>query len=148
MSIVRGTTLTRAQLELARDELRVLLDAYPQHVDTVLAAVRTGKINGSLYIDTENDCACLIGWFSTAANRGTERVKAVVERWIRSLMVSDYQRYCERAPTWWAATDIEVLIQQIRPGQKPRDRVALRLVEQWIVEWQQERAHAALPAAL
>lgn len=137
-TVVRGTNLTPVQLDLARDELRVLLDAFPRHVDAVLDAVRQGKINGAVYQDLDQGCACLVGWFCNASGQSQDDVLHVIYSWLYDIRDAGDSRYLARNVDW--ATDIECLIRHIEPGHKPRHRLALRLVEQWIVEWQAERA--------
>jgi len=102
----------------ARKDLRSVLDVAPSEVPGLLAAVREGRVDGSVY---SGKCACLLG--TIAIVRGCD---------YRALGIAPN---ADRPAEQW--------FMRIRPGHTPAISPAAKLVEEWILEWQVE--HAAKP---
>ena len=101
-------TLTRADLTDAKKDLLAILSEYPNEVPGLLAALREGRINGSVYSGT---CACLIG---TIAN-------------VRGINVNLLYRNSSRpAERWFLA---------IREGHTPENNPITAITTAWVEEW-------------
>jgi hypothetical protein len=115
-----GADLIGANLSGAKsDVFDILLRATPE-VPALLAALRAGRINGSVY---EGECACLCG--TIAKTRGVS---------VDALGFANASRPAER---WFLA---------IRQGDTPETSAVAKITEEWIVEFQGLMA-AALAAA-
>ncbi len=101
-----------------RDDLRAVLDAAPNEVEGLAAAIRAGKVDGSAY---EGECACLLGTIANVRHCG-----------YRALGITpDSDRPAER---WFM---------RIRPGHTPTSSVDAALALAWIEEWRRDRAGAS-----
>jgi hypothetical protein len=60
---LRSADLVDADLVFVRDDLWAVLSAAPAEVPTLLAKVRAGEVDGSVY---EGVCACLLGTIANA----------------------------------------------------------------------------------
>jgi len=111
---LEGASLEGANLATQRADLRVVLDAAPREVAGLLAALKEGRVDGSVY---EGECACLVG--TIAKVRGCN---------YRDLGIRpDSGRPAEQ---WFML---------IRPGHTPEKSAVTRLTVQWVEEWQRER---------
>jgi len=102
------TNLSAATLAPIRDDLHTVLTMARAEAPGLLAALREGRIDGSMI---SGACACLVG---TIAN-----VRGVLV----NAMEVDLDRPAER---WFNA---------IRPGMLPTFSTLIKLTETWIVEW-------------
>lgn len=138
--------LTEEQQGWARAELFGLLDAYPTHADALLARLLTGQIDGSLYIDFQTECGCVIGSFAMIEDVSSRKVSERLGVVIMELERAGYVR--PTMPIWyWAPTWIEAFLYHVRPGATPDSDPALALVADWIRRWK-AGYDVALPAPL
>ena len=100
--------LADADLARARVDLERVLAAAPAEAPGVLAALRAGRIDGSVY---EGDCACLVGTIAK----------------IRGCSYRDLDHD--------AASPIERLFRAILPGHVPAINPVAKIVEGWTEEW-------------
>lgn len=138
--VVRGTQLTQPEIDLARIELRAVLDHYPIFGDELLARVRAGLIDGGTYWNTAKECGCIFGWFEELTGRDLSVAKEVAREAVFDLFNNMPYSSQENWSNLPYSRCVENLIADIRPGDKPARKVPLRLIEAWIVEWQAERA--------
>ena len=119
-----GADLTDANLDPIRDDLFAVLSAAPTEVKALIAALKTGKVDGSTY---EGECACLIGTIANA--RGCE--------------------YAELAPILRANSDrpIERFFLAIKKGDTPDTNDLCRLALAWSETWLSRMQAAFGPAA-
>ncbi len=115
-AVLTRAVLTRADLTGAREDLVKVLDAAPVEVPALLAALREGRIHGTMY---RGDCACLMGTIANA--RGCDYLE------IEGL-TPDSER------------PAEILFFAIRPGHTPALNPVAKVVEGWIVEWMAKQA--------
>jgi hypothetical protein len=101
-----------------RDDIRAVLDAAPNEVPALLAAMWAGKVDGSTYT---GECACLVG--TIAKVRGVAYDDLGVLR-------PDSTRPAER---WFA---------KIRAGDTPVTNPSAAFAAAVIAQWQHERAKA------
>ena len=111
-----GARLVRARLDAIRDDMYQILDARPNEVAGLLAAVREGRINGSTY---SGPCACLVGTIGNLIGCDAHDIPG---------LTPDEYRMAE---IWFLG---------LRPGQTPENHEISRITERWIVEWQTGRA--------
>ena len=108
-----GANLTDANLDTIRVDIRSILDAAPKEVPGLLAAIREGRVDGSVY---SGECACLLG---TIANvRGCNYMDLGI--------APDGSRPAER---WFLA---------IRQGDTPESSQVAAVTVSWIEAWQAE----------
>ena len=107
--------LTGANLDRPRRDLRKVLRAVPAEVPGLLAALRAGTINGSVY---EGECACLVGTIAKVRGVHYESIPGV-------------------APN--SSRPIERLFLAISKGHTPENHPIAKIVDGWIVEWQAEQ---------
>jgi len=113
---LRWANLREADLSDTRDDLREVLAASPAEVPGLLAALRDGRIDGSVY---SGECACLVG---TLANLRGCSYMAIPG------LTPDADRPAER---WFLA---------ITPGRTPDNDPVAAITEGWIAEWLSEQA--------
>jgi hypothetical protein len=89
----------------------LILDAAPAEVPALLAALQTGKFDGSHY---EGECACLVGSIANARECHYEAIPG---------LVPDWSRPAER----WALA--------IRRGDTPEHNPVAAITAKWIEEW-------------
>ena len=116
-----GANLARAKgvgdwTKTIRDDIRTVLDAAPNEVPGLLAALWAGKVDGSTY---EGECACLVG---TVA-----KVRGVHYRSLGPLLHPDSTRPAER---WFLG---------IRKGDTPVTNPSAAFAAAVIAQWQHER---------
>ncbi len=107
-----------APLRMARNDLWAVLDAAPNEVAGLLAAVEEGRVNGSTY---EGDCACLLGTIGNV--RGC--------RYDVLGILPDSSRPAER---WFLS---------LTPGHTPEISVYAALTAAWIKEWRLRHTESA-----
>lgn len=107
-----GYYLPGADLSDVREDLFDVLDSSPGEVAGLLAALREGRVDGSVY---EGACACLVG---TLANVRGCHYMAIPG------LVPDSERLAE---IWFLS---------IRPGHTPTNYGPAALAAEWIAEWQ------------
>jgi hypothetical protein len=111
-----GANLTCADLEDAKDDLFKILDSAPNEVAGLLAALRSGRVDGSTY---HGECACLVG---TIAN-------------VRGVDVDTLEQNSLRpAERWFLA---------IRKGDTPETNAVAKITAEWIDEWIASQPSAA-----
>ena len=106
-------------LKVLRDDLRSVLDAAPNEVPGLLAALWAGEVDGSTY---EGECACLVG---TIANLRHEKHNA---------MKIDLRPDSSRPAEQWFL--------QISKGNTPLTNTNAAYAAAVIAHWQHERASA------
>jgi hypothetical protein len=106
-----GANLAHADLAAIRADLFAVLDKVPNELPGLLAALREGRINGSVY---SGECACLIG---TIAN-----VRGCTHDALPGL-VPNSNRAAER---WFLAIGV---------GHTPKNHPVAKITETWIEEW-------------
>ena len=104
-----------------KDDLSKVLDAAPDEVEGLRAALVEGRINGSTY---EGECACLVG---TIANVRKCHFKKLGN------LKPDSNRPSER---WF-------LMFRPTPGHKPDHHEGARITLGWIDEWLAKRKETA-----
>ena len=114
---LRGAIGVEGLQDAYRDDIWSVLDTSPDEVGGVVALMREGKINGSVY---EDPCCCLIG--SIAKIRGCElsELGCKLHQW-------------RPAEEWFSWIDI---------GDTPENSGASAVALQWIEEWQRKREAA------
>lgn len=113
-----GARLVRANLAGIRDDVYEALSHAPAEARGLLAAIREGRVDGSVY---EGECACLVG---TIANvRGCRY--DMLDR-----IEPDSSRPAER---WFLA---------IRRGDTPERSQVAAITARWIEEWLAQRPEA------
>ena len=120
-----GARLDRARLDRARlDPIKAdvfkILETAKSEVPGLLAAIKDGRIEGSVY---KGDCACLVGTIANLRNQNVYKMPDIV---------TDTERPAER---WFLA---------IRNGDTPENNPVSAISAQWIEEWlstQEEIAH-------
>ena len=110
-----GASLDGASLVGYRSDIRAVLDLAPNEVPGLLAALREGRVNGSVY---SGECACLLG---TIAN-----VRGVKHDDLGPLR-PNAGRPAER---WFLS---------IKKGDTPENHSGAGMAVKWIEEWQAER---------
>ena len=111
--------LAKTEMGLARADVRAVLDAAPNEVPGLLAALVEGRINGSVY---SGECACLVG---TIANlRGVNAMS------LSGGLAPDSSRPAER---WFM---------NLHEGDTPARSGVAAMTAWWIHEWQSERRAA------
>jgi hypothetical protein len=108
---LRGANLGNANLTAIRDDVHDVLATYPNEVAALLAALREGRIDGSVY---EGECVCLVG--TIANTRGCSYMT----------LAPDTSRPAER---WFLA---------IRRGDTPTTSQIAAITDGWIVAWLEE----------
>ena len=98
-------------LATVRADLHAVLDIVPQEVPALLAAVRAGKINGTVY---EGECACLVGTIAKARGCSYTALPG---------LAPDSTRPAER---WFLA---------LMPGHTPDISIHAALTVAWIEDW-------------
>ena len=117
-AVLTDAVLTGADLDRARRDLRKVFRAVPAEIPGLLAALRAGRIDGSVY---EGECACLVGTLAKVRGAHYESIPGVVP---------DPDRPIER------------LFLAIGKGYTPENHPIAKIVAGWIVEWQAEQTAA------
>ena len=115
---LREANLGEANLGEVRDDIEAVLATSKDEVPALLAAIREGRIDGSVYAGS---CACLIG--TLAAARGCDYHE----------LHPDSSRPAER---WFLA---------LRPGQTPATSPVAAITAGWIEAWLRDRRPEAAP---
>jgi hypothetical protein len=114
-----GASLDGASLDGIRDDIRSILDAAPNEVTGLLAALVSGTIDGSCYT---GQCACLVG--TIAKVRGVE-------------LDANGRGLIGIAPN--SARPAECWFMALRPGHTPENHPVAAITHDWIAEWLAER---------
>lgn len=102
-----------ANLYAAKNDLWAVLLSAPKEIHALLAALRDGKVDGSVY---SGECACLIGTIANAKHCPVESLPdAILPNSTRS------------AEIWFLA---------IRPGDTPDKSPIVKITIDWITELQ------------
>ena len=109
-----GADLRRAVLTDAKEDLFKILNAAPNEVPGLLAAINEGRIDGSVY---EGECACLIGTIANVRDAGCT-YKTLGEG-----LEPDSSR------------PAETLFLAISPGHTPALNPVAKIVAEWVGEW-------------
>jgi len=104
--------LRRSNLSGAKSDFFAVLSAVPAEAPAVAAAIREGRVNGSVY---QGECACLVGTIANALG-------------------CEYMQIPGLRPN--ADRPAELLFLAIRLGDTPETNPICRLVLEWIEEWQ------------
>lgn len=109
-----------------------MLDARPDRVEALLAAVRGGKIHGvSAFIGpTPGEYGCVVATLWDITVGSDQRVSQIIKGLFKVRKGLFKVRWSE----------IESTVEEVRPGQTPATSPALALVEQWVVAWQDQRS--------
>jgi hypothetical protein len=116
-----GASLNGASLDPIKADVRAVLDGAPLEVAGLLAKLRAGHVDGSVY---EGECACLVG---TIANLRGCKVTA-----LPSPIAPDSSRPAER---WFLGIGL---------GATPDTNPVAAITDDWICEWMAERGEGDL----
>jgi hypothetical protein len=108
---LRGAELDDVQLLMYRDDIWAVLSSAPHEAAAVLAALRSGRADGSTY---SGECACLVGTIAQARACNYMALGA---------LKPNSSRYAEQ---WFM---------QIRPSQTPENHKPAALAAKWVSEW-------------
>jgi hypothetical protein len=106
-----GANLRGADLDAIRDDLYEVFASAPAEVPQLLAMLRAGEIDGSVY---EGDCACLVGTIANIRGCHYEAIEG---------LKPEADRPAEK---WFLA---------IREGDTPSKSAVAEVTETWILEW-------------
>ena len=104
--------LRGANLTTVRDDIWSILSAAPNEVSTILAKLKAGKIDGSVY---EGECACLVGTIANAKGCNYQKLAPLL-----------------RAN---ASRPAEAFFTAIKPGDTPETSQPAKLAAEWIEDW-------------
>jgi hypothetical protein len=105
---LRGINFGEANLRHFRNDIWAVLSSAPREVGAVLAALREGRVNGSVYT---GECACLVGTIANA-------------------------RHCDYHDLYPEASRLaEIWFLQIQPGDTPTTSEPCRLAAEWVETW-------------
>ncbi len=112
----------------AKADIFDVLDTSPNEVPALLAALKEGRIDGTVY---SGACCCLIGTLAAAAGLNWQ---AVPDR-DRGLLIRGALARDERSPAEQWFIDIE-------EGDTPETSERVADTVQWVEEWMAKRAEA------
>jgi uncharacterized protein YjbI with pentapeptide repeats len=118
-----GANLAGAYLEGIRDDFRIVLNSAPNEVAGLLAKLRAGEVDGSVYQGT---CACLVGTIAILQHCNYDAIPG---------LAPNSDRAAER---WFLG---------IRTGSTPENNPIAAITDDWICEWQSERGEGELVVA-
>ncbi len=115
---LRDAHLRDAHLTPIRDDLWAVLSAAPAEVAGLLAALKEGRVDGSVYC---GDCACLVGTLAKVRGCAYDAIAG---------LTPDSRRPAER---WFL---------NIHPGNTPETSDVVQLTEEWVETWLANMRHA------
>ena len=109
---LRDANLRDANLVSIRDDVWSVLSAAPAEVPVLLAKLKAGEVDGSVY---EGACACLLGTIANARGCNYHDLEPV--------LIANSSR------------PAEVFFAAIRPGDTPDKSQPAKIASEWIEDW-------------
>ena len=108
---LRGANLSDANLSKIRDDIYQILDAAPAEVPALIAALKSGEVDGSVY---EGKCACLVGTIANARGCNYEELDGIKPN---------------------AARPAEIWFYPINEGDTPANNQVCAITVEWCETW-------------
>lgn len=111
----------------AKADIFAVLNTAPNEVPALLAALKEGRINGSVYA---GECCCLVGTLAQA--RGIDWTD-LPNRFENDVGLSQGLAWSEESPA-------EQWFMPIEEGETPADSERVALTVEWVEDWMAQRA--------